>query len=256
MGEGAIRIGVLTPHTAIGPEVEFPAMAPGRIVTRVERVSAAATAVGVVPGPPTPVALAALTTPPLLDEAAKKLATGSIDVIGYASTSTAYAIGFDNEAALVRRISRRTGIPVAATCASAVSALRVLDVDRIALVAPPWFDDELNQLGAAYFRSQGLRVVSSASAELPQDPRRIEPAAVHEWISRHVADAAEAVFVGGNGFRAAAAIEASEATLGRPVLTSNQVLLWNLLARADATFQVSGYGRLFRSANLSTRCSL
>lgn len=254
MGEDAIRIGVLTPHTAIGPEAEFPAMAPGRVVTGVTRVSAA-TAVGVAPGPPTPIALAALTRPPLLDDAAEKLATDSIDVIGYASTSSAYAIGFDNEAALVRRISRRTGIPVAATCASAVLAMRVLDVDRIALVAPPWFDDELNRLGAAYFHSQGLRVVSSASASLPQDPRRIEPAAVAKWTSRHVTDAAEAVFIGGNGFRVAAAIEALEATLGRPVLTSNQVLLWNLLALADATFQVSGWGRLFRSASRSTRSS-
>ena len=37
---GAIRIGVLTPHAAIGPEEEFPAMAPGRLVTRVARFRA------------------------------------------------------------------------------------------------------------------------------------------------------------------------------------------------------------------------
>jgi maleate isomerase len=52
-------------------------------------------------------------------------------------------------------------------------------------------------------------------------------------------------FTVGNGFRAAGAIAALEAALGRPVLTSNQVLLWNLLAHAGATFEVSGYGRLF-----------
>src|SRR5262249_4060772 len=34
-----IRIGLLTPHAAIGPEEEFPAMAPGSLVTRVVRVS-------------------------------------------------------------------------------------------------------------------------------------------------------------------------------------------------------------------------
>jgi len=33
--------------------------------------------------------------------------------------------------------------------------------------------------------------------------------------------------------------------LGRPVLTSNQALLWTLLAHAGATFQVTGYGQLF-----------
>jgi maleate isomerase len=183
--------------------------------------------------------------PSLLDEAAKTLAVSAIDVIGYASTSTAYAIGFDDETAMVSTLSRRIGRPVVATCASVVVALRLLKIEQIALVHPPWFDGELNALGAAYFRSQGFHIVTSASAELSRDPRQIEPAAVFEWTSRHVPAAAEAVFIGGNGFRAARAIEALEGALGRPVLESNQVLLWNLLARAGASLTIRGYGQLF-----------
>jgi len=57
-------------------------------------------------------------------------------VIGYASASSGYAIGFEGEAALVARLARRTGVAVAATCASAVLALRVLGVERMALVGP------------------------------------------------------------------------------------------------------------------------
>jgi maleate isomerase len=60
-----------------------------------------------------------------------------------------------------------------------------------------------------------------------------------------VSRAAEAVFIAGNGFRAAGAIGALEAALGRPVLTANQVLLWHLLAETGATCEVGGYGRLF-----------
>jgi maleate isomerase len=85
---------------------------------------------------------------------------------------------------MVSRLSLRTGIPVAATCASAVVAVRVLGVERIAVVSPPWFDDEVNRLGAAHFRSQDVQVVSAVSADLPQDPRRIQTAAVIEWTSR------------------------------------------------------------------------
>lgn len=132
---GPIHIGVLTPHLAAGPEPEFAAMGPGRLVTAVARVSTDTAAASVTSGPPSPVAARALTVPPLLDDAAERLTTGSVDVIGYASTSSAYAIGFDDEAAMASRLSRRTGIPVAATCASAVVAVRVLEVDRIALVS-------------------------------------------------------------------------------------------------------------------------
>jgi maleate isomerase len=68
---------------------------------------------------------------------------------------------------------------------------------------------------------------------------------VVDWASRRVADEAEAIFIGGNGFRAAAAIDALEEATGRPVLESNQVLLWGILAEAGASFPVRGYGRLF-----------
>ena len=122
--------------------------------------------------------------------------------------------------------------------------MRVLQMERVALIGAPWFDPAWNELGAAYFASQGLDVVSSVSAELSQDPRAVEPAAVCDWASRHVADAAQAVFIGGNGFRAAGAIEALETAIGRPVLTSNQVLLCQLLTQADDTFKINGYGRL------------
>lgn len=238
-----IRIGVLTPHEVAGPELEFAAMAPGRLATRVARVTGTAGAGGS-GGPTSPDDLAALAAAPFPDRAAEQLLTDPVDVIGYASTTSAYAIGFAAETAMVSRLSQLTGLAVGATCASAVHALRVLQVERVALVGAPWFGPEWNELGAAYFASQDFDVVSSASAELSQDPRAIEPAAVCEWTSRHVADAAQAVFIGGNGFRAAGAIQALEAAIERPVLTSNQVLLWQLLAPADDTFEINGHGRL------------
>ena len=234
-----IRIGVLTPHAAIGPEAELPAMAPGRVLTCVARVSAAGSGLD----PTTPPGLRALASPPFLDEPAELLERGALDAIVYASTSSAYALGSAAEAAVVSRLTRRIGIPVVAPCASAVLALRVLDVERVALVHPPWFDAELNRLGAAYFASEGFDVVSSESAGLSGDP--IEAPAVYEWTCRHVDDDAEAVFIGGNGFPATGAIAALEAAIDRPVLTANQVLLWDLLARVGAALEVRGYGRLF-----------
>jgi maleate cis-trans isomerase len=37
--------------------------------------------------------------------------------------------------------------------------------------------------------------------------------------------------------------------IDRPALTSNQVLLWNLLRQTGAAFEVTGYGRLFAHEN-------
>ena len=204
-----ISLGVLTPHAAPGPEVEFAAMAAGRLITRIARVSS--------PDPTSPKALRALASPDQLTAPAEQLCSDSIQAIGYASTTTGYVIGRGAEAALMAQLAQRTELPIASTCG----------------------------LGAAYFAEQGIEVVSSASAELVRDPDAIEPAAVHHWVAEHIDDAAQAVFIGGNGFRTVAAIEALEATLHRPVLTANQVLLWQLLAHAEAAMPIAGYGQLF-----------
>jgi maleate isomerase len=158
----------------------------------------------------------------------------------------AYVIGHEAETAMVSRLAARLALPVAAACAAAVLGLQALEVERLALVGAPWFDHENNELGAAYFRSQGFDVVFSRSAAVPQDP---EPAAVCEWMLREVPDEAEAIFIGGNGFRTARAIEPLEQALARPVLTANQALLWRLLTHIGAPCDEAGYGRLFAESS-------
>jgi maleate isomerase len=72
MRPDVLRIGVLTPHAAVGPEEELPAMAPGRVATRVVRVRSAARGAGRDP-PATPAALSPLTADAVLDRAADAL---------------------------------------------------------------------------------------------------------------------------------------------------------------------------------------
>jgi maleate isomerase len=148
---------------------------------------------------------------------------------------------------MIERLRHRTGgLPVVTPTAAAVTALRGFDVERVALVDPPWFDAELNGLGRDYFRAAGFDVVFAASAQLPSDQRRINPGDVFEWVRGNVPRTAEAVMIGGNGFRAVGVIEALEADLDRPVLSANQVLLWAALVTAGADpATVEGYGRVF-----------
>src|SRR6185295_9940620 len=110
----------------------------------------------------------AFAEPPHVDHATELLAAAPIHAIGFGFTSSAYVIGGDGEAAMVERLRTcARGLPVVATCTSIVEALRVLGAERVALFDPPWFDAELNALGAAYYRAAGFDVVSSMSCALP-----------------------------------------------------------------------------------------
>jgi maleate isomerase len=81
-----------------------------------------------------------------------------------------------------------------------------------------------------YFQGEGFEVVHSGPAALPSDQQAIQPNELYEWVRSQTPNGAEAVFIGGNGFRAIGTIEALEENLDRPILTANQVAFWQALA--------------------------
>jgi maleate isomerase len=246
--EATVRIGVLTPHADLGPESELQAMAPPGVAIHAARVPFGAMAAGGAMDPTIPLApVWEFAQPPHVDNAAELLAAAPLDAIAYGFTSSAYVIGMEGEAEMIARLGRRTrGMPVVAACGAAVEGLRVLAARRIALVDPPWFNTELNALGRRYYESAGFEVVHSAPCGLPSDQTKITPSDLHTWVREHVSTDAEAIVIGGNGFRAVGAIAALEEDLGRAVVTANQALLWAALQVADADpGSVTDYGRLF-----------
>jgi maleate isomerase len=86
--------------------------------------------------------------------------------------------------------------------------------------------------------------VVTKAVGLPDDPARVDPRRVVEWVEHHVEDRAEAVFLAGNGFRAASAVQELELRTGRLVLEANQALLWGILAATGTEWDVTGHGRL------------
>ncbi len=159
------RIGVLTPHADVGPESELQAMAPEGVVIHAARVRFGAMAAGGTMDPTIPLApVRAFAEPPFVDDAAELLGAAPIAAIEYAFTSSAYVLGAEGEAAMVSRLRERAGgIPVAAATAAAVQALCALAADRVALVHPPWFNDELNRLAAACALSRSMTVSAAVT---------------------------------------------------------------------------------------------
>lgn len=245
------RIGVLVPHGDVGPEAELQAMAPPEVRVHATRVPFG----GIRPGggmdPTIPLApVRAFAEPPHVDDATELLAAAPIHAVAFGFTSSAYVLGASGEVAMLERLrTRARGLPVLAPCASIVGALAALGLGRIALFDPPWFDAELNALGAAYYTTAGLEVVSSMRCALPSDQSAIQPAALFEFVRRHVPTQAQAVVFGGNGFRVVGIIDALERELARPVITPNQALLWAAMGVVGArTGTITRYGRLFTSS--------
>ncbi len=249
--DAGVRIGLLVPHADLGPESELQAMAPPGVRIHATRVPFGAMAAGGEMDPTIPLApVKAFAEPPDLDDAAELLATAPLDAIAYGFTSSAYVIGMAGESEMIARLESRTrGIPVVAPCRAALDGLRLIGASRIGLVDPPWFDEELSGLGRRYYEEAGFEVLSSGPCGLPSDQAEITPEELHERVSRNAPPDAEAIVIGGNGFRAVGTIDALEEDLDRPVVTANQALLWAALRAAGGDpGSVTGYGQLFAQA--------
>ena len=238
-GAGLIgRIGVLTPDFDPVPESEMWAMAPPGISIHASRVPYAS----LPPGDRT----RAFAEPPRIDTAVELLAGLTPHVIVYAYTGTSYLLGADADEALRARLEKRAeGIPVVLTARAASEALGLLRVRRLALIHPPWFSEELNAAGKEYFAARGIEVVYCARMAPARPFTEVPPPEVYAWARANAPQDAEAIFIGGNGLRAIGVIQALEETLGRPVLTANQVAFWQALRVMRLTSKVTHYGRVF-----------
>jgi maleate isomerase len=241
------RIGVLTPHADVNPESEFNAMAPEGISIHAARIPLSAYKPGGIMAPTIaddPVR--AFADPPLVDDAAELLASAPLHAIVYAFTSSSYIRGRADDARLKQRLETRTrGIPVVISSAAAVAALKILNATKLALISPPWFSADMDEKGARYLQDSGFDVVYNGPAGLPSDQQAIGPSELFEWIRTHTPKSAEAVFIGGNGFRAVGIINALEDALGIPVLTANQVSFWQAILLSGSQVTITNYGEIF-----------
>ena len=95
-----LKVGVLTPHAAAGPEIEIPEMSQGRVTVTVARIRSMENAAGT-ESTAGPTSLRALTRPEAVDRDAACVGDGSVDVVAHASTTTGYVLGVRSEAELI-----------------------------------------------------------------------------------------------------------------------------------------------------------
>jgi maleate isomerase len=235
-GAGMARVGLLVPSHDFNPESEIWAMAPRGVAIFASRMERG-----------TQPFVAHISDPSHADAAIELLTALKLRAIMYAYSGTSYAMGLaDEDAFHARLVKRAQGVSLVMAAAALADAVRALDVKQLAVVHPPWYSEELNDKGKAYFSDRGFQVVSCARITPARDFTEVAAEEVHGWIVANTPLNAQAVVVAGNGLRAVGAIDALESSLNRPVITANQAMLWKALRVAGVSFRTDQYGRLFQ----------
>jgi maleate isomerase len=151
-------------------------------------------------------------------------------VTAYACTSGSFVGGLAGEAALVTAMTE-AGAPAAVTTSGALlTALRHLDITRIAAVTP--YTADLTAGLSTYLAEAGVDVVATAGLGLTSEIWTVPYDITAKLVRDTDRPDAEAVFISCTNLPTYDVIAALEAELGKPVLTANQVTIWAALAVA------------------------
>jgi maleate cis-trans isomerase len=228
-----LRAGILLPSGNAIAEAEIRAMLPPGVAALVTRLplrgSSEAELMGMIAG---------------LGDAARLLADAEVDIIVFHCTAVStFAPHLSDDIRGI--IERATGLDTFTTADAVLAAIEALAMRRLALLTP--YIEPVHAREIAFLRSHGVEPVGGAHLGIDTNGEmaKLEPAMLADWSGRHRCAAAEGYFLSCTAIRSAGIIVPLEDALGRPVLTSNQAMVWHLLRRAGIADQVNGFGRLF-----------
>lgn len=231
------RIGLIIPSVNATIEPEFYRAAPPEFSFHSVRVMLRET---------TPTGLRTMNRD--LAAAANLLASLSPAAVAYACTSGSFLDGPEALEKQTTELRAAVGCPVVATSAAMIDGLRSFGVQRLALATP--YLDEVTELECRFLEACGFEVVSWRGLRLSGAAiREVPPERVYELAVEIDHPDAEALFVSCTDLRALEVVPALEETLGKPVMTSNQVTLWALLQTCGHGACLPGLGRLLQRAD-------
>jgi maleate cis-trans isomerase len=218
LAEPRARIGLIIPSVNRMTEPQFNHYAPEGLGIHVAR--------GRVAGQPS------RTVAELTDEiahAAGTLADAHPDLIVFHCTHTSMKEGADGEARIIGLIRKTTGIDALSTSSLVNDALRTLGLRKLVVLSPYQSNnniiDYLAAAGFAVVNDVALKCKTAADFEAITPQRWLELAKENDRAD------ADGIFLSCTNTTQIEAVAAIEEALGKPVVNSNQAVLWGCLKR-------------------------
>lgn len=180
-----------------------------------------------------------------LDEPLRLLQGVQPDVIMYGCTSATLTHGADFDRELAEQIKSESGAATVTAAGSLLHALRVLGVDRIGFASP--YVPAINDRAIRFLSDTGIETVVRSEVGETLDNHgqgAMDPRAVLELGLAADHSDAQALVLSCTDMRSVEIIAALENTVGKPVISSNQSMVFQAMQLAGISEPLSGYGQL------------
>jgi maleate isomerase len=183
-----------------------------------------------------------------ITHAAETLADAAPDLIVFHCTHTSMKEGTDGEARIISLIEKTTGIKALSTSSLVKDALRALGLKKLVVLSPYMSNANI----ISYLNAAGFTVVGDVALKL-SDGAEFETITPQRWLElarENDTPEADGIFLSCTNTTQIEAVTAIEQALGKPVVNSNQAVLWGCLKRLKDKLpdkaEIPELGRLMR----------
>lgn len=165
-------------------------------------------------------------------------------VVAMAHTGVSFIGGYGHDQVLIKKMKERNGnVPTTTASSSVIDAFNKMGIKKVSIAMP--YLERVSQAQVKFVEENGVKVVNakwlnksgSAITEISNETLYHLAREVDELES-------EAIFISCTDMHTFGIINKLECDLQKPVITSNQSTIWNMLRLAGINDKIEGYGQL------------
>lgn len=239
MDSRKIRIGLIVPSTNTTCEADFQMAAPPNVTIHGHRLWITNDAIEID-------GMEIMNTE--IESAARYLGTANVDIIAYGCTTGSFYKGLGWDEKMLELIENASGgIPAISASTSIIQALKYLNAKKISVATPypKWNNERL----IIYLDSQGFEVLNIegepiASHSGNQGINEQNPETIVDFASDLCLPKADALLCSCTAWRSMEAAKTLELRTGKPIITSNQSMIWAAFRKIGVDNPTPGFGKI------------
>jgi maleate cis-trans isomerase len=175
------------------------------------------------------------------------------DSVMWACTSGSFVFGWDGARQQVDQLAEATGVPVSSTSLAFVNAAQALGLHRVCVAAS--YPADVAEHFVRFLQRGGIEVSAMGSHGIvtAAEVGTLTRSQVEAIVTGAERDGADAVLVPDTAMHTLSWLQALEEAAGMPVLTANQVTVWEGLRLLGPVPSLPAMGELFRIGSGAAR---
>jgi len=165
-------------------------------------------------------------------------------VVVMTGTGVSFIGGYGYDQLMIEKMKERNGnLPTTTTSTSVLNAFTKMGITKVSMAMP--YVEKVSRAAMKFVEDNGVKVLNAkwlnkAGTDIPETSKET----IYHLAREVDHPESEALFISCIGIHTIEIIEKLEKDLRKPVITSNQATMWNILRMANINDKIQGYGQL------------